>query len=106
MLAILPKLSYNLKKEDIIMSGEVFDVNINDYVVFKLTEYGFDTLEKLLIEEASEFSLPQARKVENFRVEDGSYRMQLHEFAFLLGRELYIGNKNIVEENTLKFVKY
>lgn len=88
------------------MSGEIFDVNINDYVIFNLTDYGLETLKALLLEEASEFDFPQPRKSEIFKGEDGSYRMQLHEFAFLLGRELYIGNQNIVENNLLKFVKY
>lgn len=81
-------------------------INLNDYVSFKMTDFGKEVLKEKLAAEAKELNLPTSRNIESFKQETGEYMMQFHEFAYYFGSQLYIGNKNLIEDNTLKVINY
>lgn len=77
------------------------EANLNQYVIYKLTEEGKKQFINLALEEQSEFSLEQPRTVESLLNEDGFLRMQFHDFAFFWGRSFYIGSPSYIQDNKI-----
>ena len=94
-------------------------VNLNDYVWAELTEYGWQCLtsyyERLFagtyafrqtgfsVSDYVEFHKKETAPHTIDGVERMLTRFQLHDFMLKLGNAMYVGNKNVVENNSLYF---
>lgn len=81
------------------MKSEV-SININDKIKVKLTDYGKELYRGYLAEINALIRLPISPRVLEFD-ENGYTTFQLWEFMNIFGSEMFMGNKNIIEDNEI-----
>ena len=81
--------------------GNLFKVNLNNYVKFKLNDNGIVILKEYIdgLGMTDRMVISDVAKLDD----DGYRYMQLWSFMSVFGKHLMIGNKPFVEDNNLYF---
>lgn len=77
-------------------------INLNDTIVFNLTDLGKTHFDDVLLKEKEYYNFPKANTMNDFIQEDGSYKMRLHEFMFSFGKSFFNGAPSYIIDNSIK----
>jgi hypothetical protein len=87
-----------------VTTPQAIEVNLNDRVLFVLTDFGNECWDKLANAEMVEFnaSTPRQKEKATLNPDDPTLKMQLWDFANFFGPKLFVGSPNIFVDNTVK----
>lgn len=77
-------------------------INLNDTIVFNLTDLGKTHFDEVFLKEKEFYNYPTPRTIKDFIQEDGSYKMQLHEFIFSFGKSFFNGAPSYIKDNVIQ----
>lgn len=77
-------------------------INLNDTIVFNLTELGKTHFDAVLLKEKEYYNFPKASTMNDFIQADGSYKMLLHAFMFSFGKSFFNGAPSYIKDNVIQ----
>lgn len=82
---------------------KTIQVNVNNYVLFVLTDFGNECWDKLAQVEMAEFnaSTPRQKEKATLNPDDPTLKMQFWDFANFFGPKLFVGSPNLFEDNSV-----